>query len=173
MRRNNGKIVNPIDTEKQYTPVHKQKHRDNGVVVVYLPGVDMAPFPQLGKDPSWLFRLWKFVYGDKVYQLKVIRGELALVKVDPAIEEKPWDNPKKYKVMLCLPDDRTFLCAGDTEEELHQDIQAKVAEYQIQQILFGFGWVGTRPFPQGWANMQIKNAMEGPKAKFGEPSREE
>lgn len=61
--------------------MRKTKMKDSGLVVVTLPGVDTDPFPKIGKDPSWIFRMWKFQYHGKTYQLNVVDDELTLVKV--------------------------------------------------------------------------------------------
>jgi hypothetical protein len=55
--------------------------KDSGVAVLYLPGVDNAPFPLPGREADGLFRQWKLVHRNQVYQLREIDGELVLERV--------------------------------------------------------------------------------------------
>ena len=75
-------------------------------------------------------------------------------------EHKPWLHPKKLKVQLVLPNDTTYVCAGDTVGELHADIIKKMQDNNIQAIDFGFGWNEVGPVSQGWAHMHIKDAIK-------------
>lgn len=74
-------------------------------------------------------------------------------------KEKPWENPKKFKVLLVTPTD-SYLCAGDTDDELHLDIYEKMVENKIETIEMGFGWMGTMPMIPAFAREHIHRAID-------------